>query len=369
MASNTVTISGMFGSGHTYFAGSPTVITISGLMWPAGSPFCIVRLYVDYGGVEMGEFHEDTGGQDTATFDIKSALRNIWSSYEFSGETAAARTALTAVEPSQHMRPMRQYTLRVYTEYLADDGVFTVTQCSAVIGGTEYTDIPGGQCLIGRFTEWERSRITDDTMRDVSVLEHTGIRYGDASTKPLGMPERVGRDSITSWTDVTQEGTKTIFYPSSEIPDADDAEDREQGWTGHAPLVLRDSVPYADFLFVNRRGAVETCSAQTEEAMNIDVETKTYARTERPSFTPSRSLLSVSGDPRRSWPMSSGHQTREWTEWWATEFLTARRHWMLYKGDYVPVTVEPAKKSNSVYDRSKQQMTHVDFTVTLALEG
>jgi len=42
---------------------------------------------------------------------------------------------------------------------------------------------------------------------------------------------------------------------------------------------------------------------------------------------------------------------------------------MLLDGQYVPVIVEPAKKSVSIYDRAKQQLAHVDFTVTLALEG
>ena len=53
----------------------------------------------------------------------------------------------------------------------------------------------------------------------------------------------------------------------------------------------------------------------------------------------------------------------------------ARQWWMLWKGpgqdtaSYVPVIVEPAKKQTSVYDKSKQQMPSVEFTVTLALEG
>jgi hypothetical protein len=67
--------------------------------------------------------------------------------------------------------------------------------------------------------------------------------------------------------------------------------------------------------------------------------------------------------------MSSGEQTREWAEWWTMEFLTARQWWMLYKGAYVPVIVEPAKKQTSIYDRTKQEMPSVEFTVTLALEG
>jgi hypothetical protein len=67
--------------------------------------------------------------------------------------------------------------------------------------------------------------------------------------------------------------------------------------------------------------------------------------------------------------MSSGYVTREWAEWWAKEFLKAHQWWMLYEGSYVPVVVKEAKKSNGIYDRSKQQMPHIDFTVTLALEG
>ena len=67
--------------------------------------------------------------------------------------------------------------------------------------------------------------------------------------------------------------------------------------------------------------------------------------------------------------MSSGEQTREWAEWWTMEFLLARQWWMLYKGAYVPVIVEPAKKQTSIYDRTKQEMPSVEFTVTLALEG
>jgi hypothetical protein len=51
------------------------------------------------------------------------------------------------------------------------------------------------------------------------------------------------------------------------------------------------------------------------------------------------------------------------------EFLMARQWWMLYKGSFVPVIVEPAKKQTSIYDRAKQQMPSVEFTVTLALEG
>lgn len=343
-----VTISGMFGSNKTYFADSPVVITVSGLDWgtPVTSPFTIVRVAVIYNDKVVGEFKADTGGQTSITFDISSALRAIWANEDFSGELAAAKGT------SSFTRGMRSYSLKVYTEYLdSQDGNMTTTE-SELFGG--------GQCVIGRLTELERSTITNAEYADVSYWEGSNTRYGDASTKPMTSLERVGRDSITSRVDISSTGTTSTFYAAD---------------SSNAPQVLRDSIPYTDFLFVNRRGAVETCSARMLEALNIEVDTETYARIERPSFTPSRSLKTIASGGRRSWQMSSGYVPREWADWWTEEFLMGRRHWMRYKhstwpqAKYVPVIVEPAKKANTIYDRAKQQMPSVEFTVTLALEG
>lgn len=389
-----VTVSGMFGSGKTFFADSPVVIDISGLEWPGTSPFNIVRVEVYQADRLVGTFKGDTGGQAEISFDISSALRVIWSDYGYAKEVAAANSAkasastnisYTAVSDSVDffsdnpgVRKYREYSLRIYTEYLAGDdgGVYTETICTDEHGNTTIT---GGRCAVGSLTEWERYMITDKADADVSHWEHTGVRNGDASTKPTSSPECVGSQSITSWVDVSNGGTKSIFYPSTYNNgqgNSDDVPGSASGWTGHAPLVLRDTQPYVDFLFINRRGAIETCSGLTKESMDIDVQVQQYARVERPSFKPSRSLMAIGTDGRRSWQMSSGYVTREWAEWWTMEFLGGKRKqwWMRYpigdaNGQYVPVVVKPAKNSTSIYDRSKQQMPHVDFTVTLALEG
>ena len=384
---NVVTVSGMFGQGHTYFADSPVVIEISGLQWsepgqPITSPFTIVRVEViymkpsdqDYDLVKVGDFRDDTGGQTTAKFNIASALKAIWSDEDYSAEVAKAQAAVDGDNEQQATRFMREYLLRIYTEYLSHDGVFTQTRCTDSQGNE---DIPGGQCLVGGFTELERSLIDDPANADVSYLEHTGVRNGDASTKPISSPEHVGRDSITSWVDVQDGLTRSIFYPSTYLPDPDDDPNRQQGWNGHAPIVVRDSQPYVDFLFVNRRGAIETCSGLMKEAMDINVQMREYSRSEGPSFTPTRSLMAIGSDGRRSWQMSSGFVTREWAEWWTQEFLAGKckQWWMLWQGPgmssprFVPVSIKPAKADTTIYDRSKQQMAHVDFTVTLALEG
>lgn len=358
MANNTITISGMFGANKTYFADAPVIIYVNGLEWPKEpeSPFTVVGIDVTYNNRTVGSYREDTGGQSSMRFNISSALKGIWATEDFTGEVAAAQAALTADSAQEMLRDMREYSLEVKTEYLSD-GIFTPNS---------FGPFAGGRCIMGGLTEWERSRIGSEENADVSYWNHCNLRNGDASTKPSTAPERVGRDSITSWVDVNVAGTISIFYPKVAAGGTGDDDSTDS----HAPLVLRDSQPYVDFLFVNRRGAVETCSAPMQEAMNIDVETKTYDCIDGVSFIPSRSQTTITqGGPRRSWPMSSGKQTREWVEWWTKEFLTARRVWMLYKGIYVPVTVEPAKKSTNIYDRSKQQLASVEFTVTLGLEG
>lgn len=345
-----VTISGMFGGGRTFFADSPVVITVQGLEWPTKngvptSPFNIVRIHVLYNGRKVGDFHADTGGQSSIEFDISSALRAIWSDFDFDGEVAVANAAYGGSGGVTPSRGYRDYSIVVYTEYIDSDGEFRTTDSGA---------LDGGQCLMGGWTEYERATISN---ADVSGLVGTNPAYGDASTKPHSTdsaPERVGRNSIVCEAGVNSGGTQTTFHTANESSDA-----------------LRDTAQeYTDFLIVNRRGAMETCSALTLESMDIASETKRYGRVNRPAFRPKRSLMNVSqSGPRRSWPMSSGHLTREWLEWWAMEFLPARRHWMLYKGRYVPVTIEAAKKSTGIYDRAKQQLGSVEFTVTMALEG
>ncbi len=352
-----VKVTGMFGAGKSYFSGSPVVIDITGLEWDDSSPFDIVRINViDASNNVIGDFHADTGGQASISFDIQSALRSIWADYDFASEINAATTALTStsVKGLSTVRTYKDYSIQLSTEYLdSTDNEFTTTTSQ---------NFTGGRCMIGALTEWERYNISNKEDADVSHWEHTNLRNGDASTKPLSSPEKVGKSSLTSWVDVNSDGTTSAFFPSA----APSAEDNA---VQHVPLVLRDTIDYQDFLFVNRRGAVETASAQMKEALNISAETKQYNHVERPAFKPSRSLLSIPSGGRRSWDMSSGYVNREWAEWWTLEFLLGQRHWMLLDGVYIPVIVEPAKKSVSIYDRSKQQLPHVDFTVTLALEG
>lgn len=363
------TITGMIGADNTYFADSPVVINIEGLEFPEQSPVKVCRLHVIYDGEVVGAFTGEVGNMNlsdntyTLTFDISSALRAIWAEYDFQEEVAAAQAALSGSNSQSHQRDAKPYQLQAFTEYIsADDGSYVTTSSDV---------FDAGWCMAGGMTEMERLTASGS---DVSVLQNSNTRNGDASTKPSGTPERVGRDSITSWVDlddidpsqeVTSPATVSTFYPADASTETDSPQQ-------HAPFVLRDDAPYVDFLFVNRRGAVETCSALMLEAMDIGIETRQYSKVGTPSFTPQPSLIASGSEGRRSWNMSSGYVTREWAEWWTMEFLVARKRkmwWMRYGGKFLPVVVQPAKNAVRIYDRTKQEMPSVEFVVTLALEG
>lgn len=362
-----VQITGMFGNDKTYFANNPVVITVSGLDFPVSSPIKVVRVLVMYNNTTVGRFVGDVAGTApySIDFEISSALRTIWADYNsFTPELEAATDAIAGDEGAVQ-RVMREYSLQVLTEYIASDGAFTQTD-----SGT----FAGGRCVIGGRTEWERSLLADVSQADISTLDNTNPRNGDASTKPTTSPERVGKDSITSFVDFADVNpnpqqsvvvTRATYYPSSAEPSADST-------SPHAPLVLREDEPYVDFLFVNRRGALETCSAKMLESMDINIESKTYSMEGKPSYIPKRSLMTIANGGGKSWSMSSGYQTREWAEWWATEFLMSRSVWMRYPFEgnsqrFVPVTISPAKKAINIYNRVKQDMPSVEFSVTPAL--
>lgn len=135
-----------------------------------------------------------------------------------------------------------------------------------------------------------------------------------------------------------------------------------------------------EFLFVNRHGGMEDASALCAESLEYSIERKTYERVSPPSLSaPDVSLVSSRVPFHAKWEMSSGCVSRDWAEWWAGEFLSAEQHWMKLRAGglafgtkedvWIPVVVTPKSSDTEVYDRSKSDALHVDFTVQPAHEG
>lgn len=307
----------------------------------------------------------EAGNLPSIAFDLSSSLRAAWFGYAWTKELEAAATALATGVTAETLRDSIAYKLSYATEYVGRDGITR----------TEYSSNIESWCLMGGFTELER--YSADLHEGLSWLFNTvpepAISNAGfvATTKPTS-PEFIGAKSLVVFgivtyfetddpTDTDPITTMQRFYPWEEY--------QADSFVLHDRTFVRDSRCNVDFLFINSRGALESCTARTLETEGIEVSTQQYALTGRPSFRPQRSLMAIASGGRRSWKMSSGHVAREWAEWWALEFLRAKQWWMLYDGRYLPVTVEPSNKQTSIYDRTKQDMPSVEFTVTLALEG
>lgn len=123
------------------------------------------------------------------------------------------------------------------------------------------------------------------------------------------------------------------------------------------------------FLFVNSLGVLETVSAFSRESLAYGIESETKNLASAPSYfaKPNRTTHKTGG--RGKLAMSSGFVTRDWADWWTTEFLMAKKYWMLYDGCWLPVTVTPADDESTVYNKAEQRIPHVDFDVEIAVEG
>ena len=123
------------------------------------------------------------------------------------------------------------------------------------------------------------------------------------------------------------------------------------------------------FLFLNSLGVLETVSAFSRESLAYGIGSETKNLASAPSYfaKPNRTTHKTGG--RGKFAMSSGFVTRDWADWWTTEFLMAKKYWMLYDGRWLPVTVTPADDESTVYNKAEQRIPHVDFDVEIAVEG
>ena len=337
-----MTIGGITGQ---YFAGSPIIVTLGEFGFPANATFKQVVLEVTttfQSNTAMYPFTAEVGSEASLSFDISSALRAAMSKYDFASEVAAANAAIGGTQGTVQ-RSAASFTLSAYTKYMLDGILYT---------GSTITN-NGGTAVLGEWDELERYLGNTQPLGGSPVV---------ATAKPTADVERVGADSVIT-TLVNDTGTTEMKFRNASAESA-------AAFTRQGRTVLRDSEQeYVDFIFVNKRGAVEAVSALTRESLTYKVKTTEKTLVTGPTFVPSRSTTAYAEPTRGTFKLSSGWQTREWLAWWATDFLRARRWWMRIGGRFLPVTVKPDKESVEIYDRAKQEIHSVDFTATLALEG
>lgn len=292
-------------------------------------------------------FECETTPGGTVSVDISSALRALIDPKEWNPTVWADKTTISY--------PSQEFAVRVYDRYLKDGVIVRGADSSYPSNASSGTGY-GAKAYLGGLSELERYALSNHPTDFYDKLTF--------SRKPL-MGERWGKNDL-KLTSAYSSGVKSTVH---HITDAEATLP-----SGHL-----------HFLFVNSMGVYETVSAVMRESLSYGMESTVHSLVKSPSYQGVPSLATYKNSPRAGFKMSSGYTTREWADWWTTEFLSAKFYWIkmelnnLYKSGnaiswaandiWVPCTITSAEEETLIYDRSEQQLPHVDFDVKLAVSG
>lgn len=393
--------------GGSYLAGSPIVVDFYDMLWPTGSSLHMLLTNIEVQWLdadadfrtafnqtlasliganpdrrweryltELGYYHGVITPADLPaaraynysflvadkpaySLDVRTAYQSYYFDYDFRREAIMANAVITfgGANVVSFKRAAVQGSFSAAMSYIDQSGI--KQQTTVIEDELSYV-------FLGRFTEMERLVRAEQGAASIAADIDPETDYAVATTKP-NKPELIGADSLFVVSCFVADGESEDAPPALEtrMVSKDVSDTTHLGRT----FVRDASRHYTDFLFVNSRGAIESCSGVALDSMEITATTKHYHHIQGVSFSPERPLFSIADGGQRSWDMSSGYVSRAWAEWWTLEFLRAPQWWMRIGDRYYPVTIEPSKKNLGIYDRTKQSMSHIDFTVTLAYEG
>lgn len=120
--------------------------------------------------------------------------------------------------------------------------------------------------------------------------------------------------------------------------------------------------------FINGFGAVENISVRSKDKLSYEVSGETHSLVQGATTRPSDRRYATKSQPVGVYELSSGYVPKQWAEWYVQELLTSPRVWIQLGGKWVPALIE-AEDDCVIYDRTKPEMPHVDFTLRLAIDG
>ena len=120
--------------------------------------------------------------------------------------------------------------------------------------------------------------------------------------------------------------------------------------------------------FINGFGAVENISVRSKDKLSYEVNGETHSLVQQASVRPTDRRYATKSQPVGVYELSSGYVPQRWAEWFVQELLTSPRVWIQLGGKWVPALIE-AEDDCVIYDRTKPEMPHVDFTLRLAIDG
>lgn len=335
------------------FIENPIIVHVSssGFEFPEDSTFRQVVIKVDVRSTWDGKdstyfFYADASAGTDLSVDISSALRGAMKGWE----PDASKIPVSGSGSLTYPYAIFSATLSV--KYMQDGTVFEIAGASRT----------GAYAYYGGLSEYELMTFSQHVS---GMLKNDGNNYY-LSRKPreLNNGEMMETGFVRTYSYYNNGYVRTSSYVLSSENEG------YQGYDGgghfwHLPSSGERSL----FLFLNSLGVLETVSAFSRESLAYGIESETKNLASAPSYfaKPNRTTHKTGG--RGKLAMSSGFVTRDWADWWTTEFLMAKKFWMLYDGRWIPVTVTPADDESTVYNKAEQRIPHVDFDVEIAVEG
>lgn len=292
------------------------------------------------------KFYADASADSTVWLDISTALRAAMGAWQ-----PDVKSIIPSGD-STYTYPYAIFGITVYEKYLLD-GVVYEDQCAQQTGAYAY---------YGGWTEYERM-LADKHPADTYLSDGTK-RYITRKPTESGNGEIIETGFYRTYSYFMDGRMYTRSYPTTAANEGNQGYD-DAGYFWQLPV----SGERSQFAFVNSLGVMETIMAQSRESLSYDIESETKALVSTPQFKPSPNVTTHKTGGQAKWQMSSGKVNREWADWWTTEFLMAKKYWMLHEGVWLPVVVTPADDSVSVYNRAESELPHVDFDVQLAVKG
>ena len=143
----------------------------------------------------------------------------------------------------------------------------------------------------------------------------------------------------------------------------------ESSLTGAISGYYRTNTRGVHFLrFINGFGAVENIAVRAKDKLSYEVSGETHSLVQEISTRPTDRRYATKSQPVGVYELSSGYVPVRWAEWYVQELLTSPRVWIQLGGKWVPALIE-AEDDCVIYDRTKPEMPHVDFTLRLAIDG
>lgn len=337
------------------FIDNPIMVGVTNLTFPAGATFRQAMVQVDvtptYSGAVTSTyyFYADASATtlySTVWIDISTALRAAMNSW-----SADAATVIAA--GTKYAYPYATFGTTVFEKYLLDGSVHQHEGASQ----------SGAYAYYGGLSEYERFTLSN---HPADFLVSAGNnKYLSRKPRTQGEGEVLETGAVRAYSYYLD---GTVYTSSYTLTDTNEGKEGYDG--GGYFWQLPVSGERRLFAFVNSLGVLETVMAQSRESLayGIESEVKNLASTPAYKAKPNITTHKTGGRPKLE--MSSGKVSRDWADWWATEFLMAKRYWMLTDtGVWLPVTVSPADDEVLIYDRSDSALPHVDFDVEVAVSG